>query len=136
MRINFGAKWQIDQGRFNNPQTGQRDTVGERMERAVAAAFQDEISRFVLDNTRDEVVLTGQRVNFQTSKGIVPGFNLKVRLAGLLAYPDTEGFTVGFNPFNAYVPGKKLQGLLQGKLAVLNQVLARHQMALELSPRG
>ncbi len=61
--IPFGAQLRIEPALdFRNPATNLPDALTPRMAQAVSKAFSDPMSRFVLNNTHDEIVITAKRV--------------------------------------------------------------------------
>jgi hypothetical protein len=132
MDIKFGARMNVNSmACYNNPATGKQDKLSEKMAYAVIPYFNDELTRFVLDHTRDEVVVTPERVQYQSrsGKGIVEGFNLKIQLKGIPEYSDSMGMTYGFNPFAEVGKKNRMQGALQAKVRVLNEIISRDKFA-------
>ncbi len=135
MQIKFGALMDVNSmACYKNPATGKVDKMSQRMAYATLRFFNDSLTRFVLENTRDEVMITPERSHYRSKsgKGVIEAMNFKIQLQGIPGYNDHLGMTYGFNPFRQVDQKGKLQGILTAKARILNSIIERHQFAEQL----
>ena len=124
MQIRFGALLKLDSASFNNPVTGQKDSLSDDMGFTIRGAFKQPVAAFILENTRDEVVITGKRA--QTG-GDTPTdvFDMQINWGDSVPKPPSNtSITIGFNPFEECAPNPgKTFGLLDGVNRVLTEII-------------
>ena len=135
--MSFGAKLQIEPALdFRHPTTNLPDALTPRMAQAVHAAFNDPMSRFILGNTRDEIVITAKRVYHP--KMVEPhGVQMTVAMADVPGHDTVANTrTYIFNPFAASEPGAPdtLPGMRITRDQVWERIVTLDELAQRLMP--
>lgn len=130
--IPFGARLQIEPALdFRHPNTNLPDALTPRMTEVVNEAFSDAMTRFVLRNTHDEIVITAKRVynpkmaepngiEFTVSMEDVPGHD---------AAANTRTYTC--NPFVSHEQATEhsFSGLITARDAIWDRITTLDEIA-------
>lgn len=88
MQVKFGAVSQLGQVKnFYNPVTQQPDELSEQMAYTILPELNDPLTNFVLNNTRDELVVSGKRVQYTVNEGLQEGFEVTIKRKELPNHP-------------------------------------------------